>query len=349
MIVFYVSGHGLGHASRDVTLIDEIVRRDSDVRIQVRTSVAPWIFDRVRGSHVDVQACETDPGMVQPDSVRLNIEETARRAALFYRDFDRRVAVEAAHLRQLDARLVVGDVPPLACSAAAAAGVPSAIVANFTWDWIYAYYPEFASLAPGVIEANAGAYSPTVKALRLPISGGFDSVAAVTEDVPFIARQSIRDPEDTRQVLKVGRGQRLVLASFAAYGLALPYDRIEQSGLVVISPERHPPPGLKYEDLVAAADVVVSKPGYGIVSECVANGTPLLFTSRGRFAEYEVMLAEMPRMLRCRHMDQDELLTGNWRDAVEALLAQAEPPEQPRVDGASVIAAAILELAAGIS
>ena len=44
-------------------------------------------------------------------------------------------------------------------------------------------------------------------------------------------------------------------------------------------------------------------------------------------------------------MSQEELLAGNWRDAVEALLAQEEPPERPRVDGASVIAEAILELA----
>jgi hypothetical protein len=229
--------------------------------------------------------------------------------------------------------------------AARVSGIPSVLVANFTWDWIYAYYPEFAVLAPGVVEASARAYSSSAKALKLPISGGFDSVAAVTEDVPFIARRSTRDPDDTRDTLGVGRGQRLVLASFAGYGLALPYDRLEQSGLFVISPEQQPPPGLNYEDLVAAADVVVSKPGYGIVSECVANNTPLLFTSRGRFAEYDVMLREMPRMLRCRHISQEELLAGNWPDAVEALLGQEEPPERPRVDGAPVIAAAILELA----
>ncbi len=53
---------------------------------------------------------------------------------------------------------------------------------------------------------------------------------------------------------------------------------------------REPPAGLLYQDLVAAADVVVSKPGYGIVSECVANGTALLYTSRGRFIEYDLFV-----------------------------------------------------------
>jgi L-arabinokinase len=100
---------------------------------------------------------------------------------------------------------------------------------------------------------------------------------------------------------------------------------------------------MDYEDLVAAVDVVVSKPGYGIVSECIANGTPLLFTSRGRFAEYDVMVEQMPRMLRCRHIAQEDLLAGRWRDDLEALLAQADPPERPRVDGAAIAASIIFD------
>ena len=44
--------------------------------------------------------------------------------------------------------------------------------------------------------------------------------------------------------------------------------------------------GLRYEDLVAAVDVVVTKPGYGIIAECVANDTAIVYTSRGHFVEY---------------------------------------------------------------
>jgi len=79
------------------------------------------------------------------------------------------------------------------------------------------------------------------------------------------------------------------------------------------------------------------------VSECVANGTALLYTSRGRFAEYDVMLAEMPRLLRCRYLAPRDLLAGNWGGAIEALLAQPPPTGQTRVDGAAVAASMILE------
>ena len=250
---------------------------------------------------------------------------------------------QADSLRQLGASLVIADIPPLAIAAARKAGIPSIVLGNFTWDWIYAYYPRFERMAPGVISTIARAYADADLALRLPVHGGFDSMAAVTADIPFIARRSARDPAETRRLLGIDGGGPVVLASFGGYGLELPYDRIAESGLTVLAPERHPPAGLRYEDLVAAADVVVSKPGYGIVSECAANGTALLYTSRGPFAEYDIMLAEMPRMLRCRYLAQEDLVAGHWREAIEALLAQPAPAERPRVDGAAVAAEMILD------
>jgi hypothetical protein len=65
--------------------------------------------------------------------------------------------------------------------------------------------------------------------------------------------------------------------------------------------------------VVAAVDVVVTKPGYGIISECVANDTALLYTDRGHFIEYGVLVREMPRYLRCAYLPQAEVLTGHWR------------------------------------
>ena len=142
-----------------------------------------------------------------------------------------------------------------------------------------------------------------------------------------------------------------VLVSFGPGGLDgldMPYAAIaEAERLTVLAPGLELPAPLAYQDVVAAADVVISKPGYGIVSDCVANGTALLYTSRGRFIEDEVFVAEMPHVLRCRYLPQPDLLAGRWGDAVRALLAQPEAPERPRVDGSAVAAAEILNLLIG--
>jgi L-arabinokinase len=139
-----------------------------------------------------------------------------------------------------------------------------------------------------------------------------------------------------------------VLPSFGGYAVDLPLETLRRSSrFTLIEPVSELPAGVLYQDLVAAADVVVTRPGYGIVSECVANDTALLYTSRGRFIEYDLFVAEMPRILRCRHISQEDLFAGRWADAIDALIAQPAPPERPAVNGADVAADQIMNLVIG--
>ena len=306
--------------------------------------MTPALFEPVAGRRVELQRAETDTGLTQRDSLTIDEEASARRAAHFYATFDRRAADEAEWLRSSAVDLVVGDIPPLAFAAAARAGIPSVALGNFTWDWIYSVYPAFDALAPDVVPIIRDAYAHAAHALRLPLHGGFEPMDTVIVDIPFIARKSTRDRAETRRAVGADSGRRVVLPSFGAYGAALPYDSLRREGrLSVLDPTRVPD-GFRYQDLVAAADVVVTKPGYGIVSECAANDTPLLYTSRGRFVEYDVFVAQMPRILRCRYISQEDLLAGRWADAVDALLAQPAPPERARIDGARIAAGEILRM-----
>src|SRR6266851_2532252 len=153
-VSLYVSGHGLGHASRDIEVMNALAARRPDVRLIVRTELPHWLFETVRAS-LDVQSFQNDTGVVQIDSLHLDEDETARRAAAFYADFDRRVEEEAARLRETRADIVVGDIPGLAFAAASRAGIPSVAIGNFTWDWIYAAYPSFDRVAPNVVATLA--------------------------------------------------------------------------------------------------------------------------------------------------------------------------------------------------
>ena len=157
----------------------------------------------------------------------------------------------------------------------------------------------------------------------------------------------------------------IVLPSFGGAGLPLPYasiatgcgctlrgtdERAARPVDATCAPSRRHRTGalglgLQYQDLVAAADIVVSKPGYGIVSECVANHTALLFTSRAHFAEQDVFLREMPRVLRCAYLEPDRLIAGEWQEAIRGLLDQPLPPDTMRTDGAVAAADAILAAA----
>ena len=96
--------------------------------------------------------------------------------------------------------------------------------------------------------------------------------------------------------------------------------------------------GIRYEDLVRACDVVLTKPGYGIVSECVANDTAIVYTPRGAFAEYPILVGHIERWLRHAFIDQADVMAGRWKRSLDAAAACAPPPERPRTNGAAVIA-----------
>ena len=75
----------------------------------------------------------------------------------------------------------------------------------------------------------------------------------------------------------------------------------------------------------------------------IANDTALLYTSRGRFVEYDVFVAEMPRYLRRAFIEQGDLMAGRWETYLYQLLERPAPLRTARVDGADVVAGHLLE------
>jgi hypothetical protein len=360
-VFFYISGHGFGHVSREIEVINTLAAACPGLSIVVRTAAARRLFDRTARPPLTFIDGACDTGVVQVDSLRLDEDATVRCAAEFHRQLPRLALEEAALLREHDARFVVADVAPLAALAASHAGVPSAVLANFTWDWIYEGYPEALRAAPDLIAIIRDAYRHAGEAWRLPVHGGFAMFDSPI-DVPFIARHATRDPLDVRRLLQLPADVPLALSSFGGYGLRnfdlRRLDCLDEWGIVItgndppgalpagvhyIDEGRMYASGVGYEDLIATVDVVVTKPGFGIVTECLANDTAMLYTSRGRFVEYDVMVAEMPRFLRCAHIELESLREGRWLGGLDRVRQLPPPPERPRTDGAEVVAEMIRE------
>ena len=189
--------------------------------------------------------------------------------------------------------------------------------------------------------------------------GGFDAWRSPIVDMPFVARHSARTADEVRCALGVPLDRRLALASFGGLGIsglalgplgglrgwtvvttayALEAVGPAPPGVRVIEDAAVYGAGLRYEDLVRAADVVVTKPGYGIIAECIANDTAIVYSDRGHFAEYDVLVEAMPSYLPCRFMPREDLFAGRWQDHLDAVVALPRPAARPRTDGASVAA-----------
>ncbi len=348
-IRYYISGHGLGHASRSCQIINTLCRRHPEIAVEVVSTAPAWFFHGFLDPSVPVRPQALDFGVLQRDSLVMREQETLQAYRAFLPERERLVHEEAASLRLGGVSLVAADIPAAAFAAAERAGLCSVGISNFTWDWIY---QGLAARFPGyddVLASLADDYRKAHLLLRLPFHGD-DCSARQAEDTPLVARVSPRSKWDIRRKLGIGETTRVGLISFGGFGLGeFDFSALgELKGWVFLTEARLdstapnvrslPPGRFAYPDLVKAADAVITKPGYGIVSECIANGTPALYTRRGDFREQALLIKGLERFGRAREIDNASLRKGRWGEPLKALLEQSGPAEILPTDGDVYIA-----------
>jgi len=360
MIVAYVSGHGFGHATRTAEVLRRARELKPDVPVTIVSSAPEGLFRRAIPGAYSFRSLECDAGLVQQDALTIDEAASADRCAAFGRQFAELVDTEWRFLRHAGARVVLGDVPPLAFQAAHEAGVPSLCLANFSWDWVYRHLAERQPKLRDAAARCAESYARAGLLLRLPFAGEMGAFPRI-EDIPLVARVPRVERAEARRRLGLGDARTLLL-SFGGFGLPgfdprvlaphrdllfLTTDRLAspQPNVRSVSAAELDAAGLAYEDLVGAVDAVVSKPGYGIVSDAIGAGVRMIYTDRGDFPEYPVIVAGMKAWLACAYLRRDDLLAGRWSEAVREVFAQTPPPA-PDLGGSRVAARRLLETAA---
>lgn len=349
-----MSGHGFGHAVRVAQVVEEFLDRGAGRTVHVRGSAPPWLFPD-RPGRIFFHENENDVGVAQPDGLTLDLGTTLRRLERLERARAERIETEREWLTRVGANVVLADLPPIAFDGADAARIPSVALGNFSWDWIYRSYedrePGFARHA----RAAAEAYAKARFLLRLPFHGDM-TVFREIRDISLIARRSSASRENARRELGLP-ARPIVLLSFGGLG----FREIATAGLGAlrdvqfVATERYPssipnllvldPRRISYDRLLRAADVVVTKPGYGIVAAALANEVRVLYTDRGSFPEYPILRRALEEFATAAFIDRERLERGDFRDSLERLLEV--PPRACRLsfDGAAEAAAALAEAA----
>ena len=345
MIALHLSGHGYGHMTRACEVLAEVRRRAPGVGLAVVGSVPEALVRRAIPGDLLFRRAACDVGLVQLDALHVDEERTAAACVEFESTWDGRADAEADFLRETGVRLVVADVPALAFEAAHRAGIPSIGLGNFSWDWIYRHLSTRQPALAASADRAAQAYRHAALLLELPFAGDL-SAFPVRERIGLVARRPRLARAESRRRLGLD-GHPAVLLSFGGVGLpALEGRGAPGSGafrwlLPSDVDGRLEALGLTYPDVVHAVDVVVTKPGYGIVSDALAAGTRLVYTERGDFPEYPILVREMAPLLACEHVSNADLLAGRLEEPVRRVLARPVPPP-PDLDGAARGAARIL-------
>jgi len=326
-ICIVCSAHGFGHVTRQLEVARRLMARGTEVTL---FTAAPEAVVREWTPDIEMVPWTADVGIVQADS--LTEDHAATVQLVQQRSTSERVHTLAQALSTRRPDLVVADCPPIALEAARRAGIPAVAVGNFTWPWIYRNTPGLDTCAD-LLEPWQHPH-PAASLWPGPGMPGFASVKAFG----LVGRKATDVPD-----LAPGH----VLVSFGGLGLADLNDRLPVIAGVrwLLAP---PMPaldrpdctwleGVPYPALVAASEVVVTKPGYGIFAETALNGARLLWVPRGHFPEARFITRAMEE----RGDRRVDLAAGaspaDWRKALSLAVPRrmAEPRPAPIPDTAT--------------
>jgi UDP:flavonoid glycosyltransferase YjiC (YdhE family) len=355
-IVYYITAHGYGHGVRSCDIIRAFHRRHPEVPFVLATDLPEaFLRNRLPGLAFTVRPVTLDVGMVQRDSVRSDVAASLKQALALAEYWPQLVAAETDYLRSQPVGLVVADIPAIPLEAAARAGVPAAAVGNFSWNWIYAALVDRDARWSRVVELFEAGYRRADLLLRLPFAEPMTAFPRQCT-VPLVAEPATPRRAGLAALTGAPLDRRWVLLSFSTLDWdEAALDRVAaldayafftmrplawaRDNLYAVDREQMP-----FSTVIASCDAVVTKPGYGILSECVVNRKPMLYVDRTDFAEYAVLEAAVQRYLRHRHIPAEQLYRGGLGAGLEALWSAPEPREHPPADGGRAAAEQLAKL-----
>lgn len=295
-IAYYISDYGYGHATRSMAIINEILNHDTEVEVTVCHSYAlPMLRVSFKEYPVKFRCIQTDIGYflkensLEPDIEKINIEFSR-----YMERWQNLVEDEIQFLHDKKIGLVLSDISPVAFEAADKVGVPSIGISNFTWYTAYQGLIDNKKLKPFKAAYDkmnyffrlAGCNEPSWKSSKT-IDVGFYSRDTVRAEVDRIRSELV--PFEDKAIVFFGLGMKMDLGELSSLPL---WDSHDCFFLTSSNTKVHHPNVVQIPDgyndtqnYIAAADLVITKAGWGTVAEAAVSGTSLLIVDRQSMRE----------------------------------------------------------------
>jgi hypothetical protein len=324
-IAYFISPHGYGHAARAAAVMAAMHELDPAIQFEIFTRVPRWFFQDSLSQPFGYHALLTDIGLVQKTSLIEDLPETLRRLDRFLPFDDSQIKGLAGLIKQLRCQLILCDIAPMGIAVAREAGIPSILIENFTWDWIYQGYLKYDGRLSRHITYLQGLFEDADYHVQTePVC--YPRTADLT--TPPISRKVRTPASHIRQGLGIPDQAQVVMITMG--GIPWHYTFLEQLAgqrdLYFVIPgadeqiqNQGSYPGVVllphhsdffHPDLVNACDAVIGKAGYSTVAEVYHAGVPFGYIARPRFRESQVLA--LPRIHRRGPNGADQVARFIW-------------------------------------
>jgi hypothetical protein len=332
-IAYFISSHGFGHAARASGVMAAIHEIDPLVRFEIFTESPYWFFKNSISGPFSYHFHLTDIGMVQKTPLHEDFTGTLQLLKGFLPFDDYEISDLAGMVRRLGCRLVICDIAPMGITVAQEAGVPSVLVENFTWDWVYAGYSSYGYDIDSHIKYLKNIFQAVDYHIQVePVCSHLDAHFTASP----VSRKTRMSPKDIRAALGVPISGKIVMVTMGGVPERFGFldklavesgvyfvipgagDSLKASDNVILLPQDseffHP-------DLINASDAVIGKVGYSTLAEVYHAGVPFGYITRPKFLESEILARFIMNEMKGFSIDEREFQEGKWVTAVPELLA----------------------------
>ncbi|VGO14250.1 hypothetical protein PDESU_02809 [Pontiella desulfatans] len=353
-IAYYITAHGYGHGTRSCDILNALRTAAPNVPIMVKTDLPTDFMASRLPDTIDVRPGAFDLGLIQKDSIQVDLEASIDTLEKLYSREEELIAQEADFMQRENIGVVVADIPAIPLAAAQRAGIPNVATSNFGWNWIYSEFIGHDPRWKTYVEKFRQVYAQTDLLLRQPFAEPMEAFPNQI-DLPLLAKPGTECRARIAEATGADPTKQWILLSFTTLDLnqealaRLSY--LHKYDIFTVDPLEWPDSNIRclsrslapFADILASCDVVVTKPGFGIVSECIANTKPIIYSDRKNFLEYPILVDAIERYCKQAFIPNAELYAGELERALVAIETAPAPREAMPRGGAERAAAEILK------
>jgi hypothetical protein len=196
-----------------------------------------------------------------------------------------------------------------------------------------------------LIQCIRDSYAKAHIALRITPAPRIDAFSNIV-DIGPIANPASPERDRLASALALAPNERTVLVGFGGIPLtSLPLEQIEQLRHYRVLFDGPVPQGysrihstktlpFSFKTLLASANIIMTKPGYGTIVEAVTLQQPVIYVRRYNFADEQPLVDYLHRYGRGIELSLDDFLQGRWEPALRHALTAPVPSSPPPPTGA---------------
>jgi len=330
---FFISPHGFGHAARASAVMAAMHEICPTIEFEIFTTIPLWFFEESLSAPFSYHFLLTDIGLVQDTPMHADLTKTIEHLDKFLPFEKPQIAQLAQIIDKLKCKLVICDIAPMGIMVAREAGIPSVLVENFTWDWVYQEYKSYNPRLNRHVDYLKTIFDSTDYHIQTEPICSYSSADLTTSPVSRTVKVPARQ---VREKLGIANDTRMVVITMGGvpaqfsflnelshqrdFCIVIPggSNSLKINGNLILLPHHS---DFFHPDLIMASNAVVGKVGYSTLAEIYHTGVPFGYIMRPNFRESEILAAYIENQMNGIAIKEAEFQDGGWVSHLPRLLA----------------------------